>query len=141
MPTQLTYDIHLLTARMDRAADRVLQEEHGLSYARFLVLLALSQGVSSQREIASWLAVSEPSVSRMMRVLSSAGLLAVTPDQRGGNRRVVRLTPQGEALFRQGAALLERLFADLLDQCGIPREEYAAHTRSLIDALDEVAHP
>lgn len=122
---------------MDRAADRVLQEEHGLSYARFLVLLALSQGACSQRAIGSWLGVSEPSVSRMTRVLATSGLLAVTPDPRGGNRRVVRLTQQGEAVFRQGAALLERRFADLLDHCNIPREEYAAHTRTLIAALDE----
>jgi DNA-binding MarR family transcriptional regulator len=124
---------------MDRAADRVLQEEHGLSYARFLVLLALSRGACSQRAIGSWLGVSEPSVSRMMKVLATSGLLAVTPDPRGGNRRVVRLTRQGEAVFRKGAALLEQRFADLLDQCDIPREQYAANTRSLIAALDELA--
>lgn len=123
---------------MDRAADRVLQEqEHGLSYARFLVLLALSRGASSQRTIGSWLGVSEPSVSRMTRVLASSGLVAVAPDPRGGNRRVVRLTERGEVTFRRGAALLEGRFADLLDQCGVPGEEYAAHTRALIAALDE----
>src|SRR5436305_12905620 len=134
MPSHLTYDIHLLTARMDRAADRALQAEHDLSYARFLVLLAVSQGACSQRAIGTWLGVSAPSVSRMTQVLGTAGLLAVTPDPRGGNRRVVRLTQPGETTFRQGAALLERLFADLLDQCGIPTEEYAGHTRSLVAA-------
>lgn len=123
---------------MDRAADRVLQEERGLSYARFLVLLAVSRGASSQRAIGSWLGVSEPSVSRMTRVLTSSGLLAVTLERGGGNRREVKLTQQGETIFRQGAALLERRFADLLDQCDIPPEEYAAHTRTLIAALDEV---
>lgn len=137
MPTHLTYDLHLLTARMDRAADRVLQEEQGLSYARFLVLLAVSRGAGSQRAIGSWLGVSEPSVSRMVRVLTAAGLLGVTPDPGGGNRRLVQLTEQGQATFRQGAALLERRFADLLDQCDIPAEEFAAHTRSLIAALDD----
>jgi hypothetical protein len=44
-------------------------------------------------------------------------------------------------MFREGAALLERLFADLLDRCDIPAEEYAAHTRRLIVALDEEAGP
>jgi DNA-binding MarR family transcriptional regulator len=124
---------------MDRAADRMLQEDSGLSYARFRVLLALSQGACSQRALGSWLGVTEPSVSRMTRVLASSGLLAVTPDPRGGNRRVVRLTEHGDAVFGHCAALLEGRFADLLDQCDIPREEYAAHTRALIAALDQVA--
>jgi DNA-binding MarR family transcriptional regulator len=133
----LTYDLHVLTARLDRAADRALQEEQNISYARFLALVAIADGAGSQRELADWLGVTEPSASRMTGVLTGAGLITAGPDPRGGNRRLLRLTAAGRASFQRGVDLLERRFADIVDRCGIPYGQYAAHTRLLIAALDD----
>lgn len=43
MERRLTFDLHLLTARMDRSADRMLMAEYGLSYRRFLALLIVGE--------------------------------------------------------------------------------------------------
>ena len=43
MSGDLSFDLHRLTARLDRAADRILTETLGLSYRRFLALLVVGE--------------------------------------------------------------------------------------------------
>ncbi len=62
----LSFDLHALTARLDRSADRILRAEHDLSYRRFLTLVIVAElDAATQRAVADRLGVSEPSVSRM----------------------------------------------------------------------------
>lgn len=138
MERRLTLDLHALTARMDRAADRLLSAEYDISYRRFLALLLVGElGTATQRQLAARLGVTEPSVSRMAGVLADTGLLDLRPDPNGGNRRRLALTPQGRRTVKKCERLLERRFAALMERSDVPYDEYAAHTRRLIDALDE----
>lgn len=139
MSEDLSYQLHVLTARMDRAADRILRVEQQVSYRRFLALLLVGKlEVTTQRALAEALGVSEPSVSRMTSVLSEAGLLDATTDPAGGNRRQLTLTPAGEELVERCRAVLEHRFADLVQRSGVPYRDYAEHTGALIRALDAV---
>jgi DNA-binding MarR family transcriptional regulator len=133
----LTFDLHVLTARLDRAADRILQAEVGLSYRRFLVLLLVGEGAPTQRVLAERLGVTEPSTSRMAGVLAGEGLLDVGPDPAGGNRRRLALTPAGRDRVEACTRVLEGRFADLVGRTGVPYDEYAEHTRRLAAALDD----
>src|SRR5919107_2632533 len=96
MEGSLTFDLHALTARLDRAADRILRAEVELSYRRFLALLLVGEGAPTQRVLAERLGLTEPSTSRMVGVLAEEGLLDVTADPAGGNRRRLVLTPAGK---------------------------------------------
>ena len=145
MPGDLSFDLHALTARLDRAADRILQVEHNVSFRRFLALVTVGDlGSATQRGLAERLGVSEPSVSRMTGVLVEAGLLDAPTDPGGGNRRQLSLTPVGKQLVEQCRELLEERFADLVTRSGVPYDEYAHNTRLLLHALDAStnrAHP
>lgn len=137
MSHDLTFALHALVDRLDRSADQILQAEFELSYRQFLALTVLAElGQGSQRSLAHALGVTEPSASRMVGVLSKAGLVQVEPDPQGGNRRRVSLTPDGQQTARRARAVLEELFAHLVDVSGVPYRAYLAHTRSLIEALD-----
>ena len=139
MKDNLNFDLHALVGRLDRAADRILQAELGVSYRRFLALFMVRDLVAStQRALAEHLDVSEPSVSRMTAVLQEEGLLVVQADPGGGNRRQLRLTPRGERLVDSGKELLGRRFDELLERSGIPAAAYARHTRRLLRSLEEV---
>jgi DNA-binding MarR family transcriptional regulator len=132
----LSRSLHALTARLDRAADAILRAEAGLSYARFLALYMVgSWGADTQRALAERLGVSEPSVSRMTRVLAEDGLLDVAADPNGGNRRRLRLTPAGEEVINRWGGMLEERFAALVEAAGVPYETYARHTRALLQGL------
>jgi DNA-binding MarR family transcriptional regulator len=136
MELDLSRALHALTARLDRAADSILRAEAGLSYARFLALYMVgSLGADTQRALAGRLGVSEPSVSRMTRVLAEAGLLEVAADPAGGNRRQLRLTPAGEQVVARWGGVLEERLAALVEGAGVPYGTYAEQTKALLARL------
>lgn len=125
-----------MTARATRAADRILRAERGISYHRFLALYTVSVlGAATQRQLAEELGVTEPSVSRMVRVLVGEGMLAASADPNGGNRHRVELTAAGRELVAGGGALLEDRFAALVDAAGISYSEYRHATQRLLTVL------
>jgi len=136
MPLGLSYELHKLTAQLDRAADGLLRREEGISYARFLALFAVAETNGSQRDLALWLGQTEASTSRMVTVLADEGLLEVARLPGGGNRRRLRLTPSGAQVVERCGRLLEARFEDLVARSGVPYVSYQRHTRRLLDGLD-----
>jgi DNA-binding MarR family transcriptional regulator len=136
MPSALSYELHKLTARLDRAADGLLRSHAGLSYSRFLALFAVSEGAGSQRELAGWLGQTEPSTSRMVGVLAEQGLLTVSTVAGAGNRRRLQLTGTGVELVDRCGRLLEGRFEELVKNSGVPYAAYQRHTRRLLNQLD-----
>ncbi|HET9060812.1 MAG TPA: hypothetical protein VFN61_12890 [Acidimicrobiales bacterium] len=136
MPKGLSYELFKLSARLERAADEMLRGEHGISYARFLALLAVKETKGSQRDVARWLRQTEPSTSRMVGLLADDGLLEVMRSEGGGNRRALHLTARGAKLVERCGQLLEGRFEELVRRSGVPYETYERHTRRLLAQLD-----
>src|ERR1700689_2622938 len=136
MPDALSYELHKLTARLDRAADAMLQRDAEISYSRFLALFAVRETGGSQRELAQWLGLTEPSMSRMVGVLAAQDLLIVSRVEGAGNRRQLRLTDAGARLVEECSRLLEGRFAELVQRSGVPFAAYQRHTRALLAQLD-----
>jgi DNA-binding MarR family transcriptional regulator len=129
----LSFTLHVLTARLDRAADRILRAEYDITYSRMLALSLIGElGVATQRALADALGVTEPSVSRMVGVLRAEGLL--DPPGRG-ERRSLKLSASGKELVASVQDVLEDRFAALVAASGVPYDEYAAHTAQLLAAL------
>ncbi|MFF3856396.1 MarR family winged helix-turn-helix transcriptional regulator [Micromonospora sp. NPDC002575] len=135
-PNNLGLELHTLVSRLERAGDRILRADHGMSYRRFMVLVTVGElKACTQRALADSLAVTEPSISRMIAALAGTGLLTVTPDPAGGNRRRIALTDAGRELVeRAGTELVGRL-TELVESSGVPFDTYLAHTRRLNAAL------
>jgi DNA-binding MarR family transcriptional regulator len=138
MPSSLSYELHKLTAQLDRAADGLLRRHEGVSYSRFLALFGVREGAASQRELAGWLGQTEPSTSRMVGVLADDGLLDVTRVAGAGNRRKLQLTEGGDELVDRCGRLLEGRFEELVKRSGVPYASYHRHTRRLLSQLDAV---
>ncbi|GLX04818.1 MarR family transcriptional regulator [Microbispora sp. NBRC 16548] len=139
MERNLSLNLHVLTARLDRAADRILRAEHGISYNRFLALTLVAElGASTQRTLAEYLGVTEPSVSRMTGVLAADGLLDVQPDPAGGNRRRLSLTDAGKRRVTSIRQEFEDRLAAVVAESGVPYAEYAEHTARLLATFDRL---
>ncbi len=136
MSPGLSYELHMLAARLDRAADGLLRREQGISFARFLALFAIRETNGSQRDLARWLGQAEPSTSRMVTVLADEGLLEVTRLDGAGNRRQLRLTNSGAQVVERCGRLLEGRFENVVRSSGVPYESYQSDTRRLLDQLD-----
>jgi DNA-binding MarR family transcriptional regulator len=140
VPEALSYELHKLTARMDNAADGLLRREAGVSYTRFLALFAVAQTGGSQRDMARWLGLTEPSTSRMVGVLAADGLLEVNRIPGAGNRRQLQLTDDGARLVDRCSHMLEEWFVDLLARSAVPFATYQRLTRRLLAQLDSDQH-
>jgi DNA-binding MarR family transcriptional regulator len=135
----LGVDLHVLTARLDRAADRILRAEHNISYSRFLTLtLVGTLGFSTQRALAECLGVTEPSVSRMTGVLAADGLLDVRPDPAGGHRRRLSLNEEGVQLVASVQTGFEERLAALAAHSGVPYDQYAEQTSRLLETFERL---
>lgn len=131
-PQNLGLELHTLVSRLERAGDRILQAGHNVSYRRFMVLVMVGElGLSTQRALADSLAVTEPSMSRMVAALADTGLLTVVPDPAGGNRRQIELTDAGRQLVERAGTDLIRRLTELVRSSGVPFETYLEHTRRL----------
>ncbi|MED7923707.1 MarR family transcriptional regulator [Nonomuraea sp. LP-02] len=139
MERDLSLNLHVLVARLDRMADRILRAEHNISYSRFLALTLVGElGLSTQRALADGLGVTEPSVSRMTGVLAAEGLLDVQPDPAGGNRRQLSLTDKGKEIVASLRQEFEDKLAALVAHSGVPYAEFAQHTARLLATLDQM---
>ncbi|QDB78243.1 winged helix-turn-helix transcriptional regulator [Georgenia wutianyii] len=84
--------------RVERAWDAYLQQ-WDLTHASVPVLVVLSRGSLSQREIAAKMHVTEQSIGRVLRGLQANGHITRAPHPGDRRRHVVELTPAGlEAL-------------------------------------------
>jgi hypothetical protein len=72
----------------------------------------------------------------MTQVLSEEGLLRAGADPAGGNRRQLTLTATGEQLVERWGGELEKRFAVLVEDAGVPYRTYAEYTRRLLEQLD-----
>ncbi len=136
MPGALSHDLHKLTGRLDRVADDLLRRHAEVSYSRFLTLFAVTQTGGSQRELAQWLGLTEPSTSRMVGVLAEQGLLTVARPAGAGNRRLLQPTDDGARLVERCGLLLEDRFTDLVDRSGVSYVAYQRDTRRLLARLE-----
>jgi len=137
MPS-LAHALHLLVALMDRRADALLQRSGcELSYARFLVLLHVSDGGGmTQRDLSARLGTSEAAVSRMVAGLARDGYVDVA--RGAGNRRSLSLTAHGaRALAAAGEALGDG-FDRLVRNSGTDPSVLAASVRTIVAALQQL---
>jgi len=133
----LSFNLHALTARLDREADRILVAEQGTSYRKFLALLMVGElGVTTQRALAERLGVTDPSVSRMTASLAQSGFLNVNPEPSGGNRHQLSLTREGKDLVERCGTSLEGRLVALVKSSGIPYAEYGRYTMQLLAVLE-----
>jgi len=113
--------------RVERAWDAYL-EQWSLSHASVPVLVVLTRGPLSQREIAAQMHVTEQSIGRVLRGLQEQGYITREPHEQDRRRRLVTITSRGhEALVAlDQAQAVEALIGDSLS---------AAETRQLRELL------
>jgi DNA-binding MarR family transcriptional regulator len=136
MGADLSRTLHQITSRMDQAADRVLRDSEGITYRRYQFLYAMDRlGEATQRDLARWMGVTEPSVSRMVRALVDEGWIESRDVPGGGNRRRLRLSASGEQLVRRCGGRLAGRFADVVAKAQVPYEEFHAAAQRILDQL------
>jgi DNA-binding MarR family transcriptional regulator len=121
---------------LDRAADKLLQTQVGISYKRALFLIVLQQcGTVTQHELAAALGYSDPAVSVMVVELVKEGYVQTAPSATHKRKRLVSITPHGAAVVVQARQVLDAHFDQLLVLADVDAQAYRALMERLYEAL------
>lgn len=79
-----------------------LEKQHRISVNGFRALMLIGRlGVTASHELAEILGVNPMSVHRAVRMLHHQGRIVIEPDPVDFRRKVLRLSPEGQRLYRQ----------------------------------------
>jgi DNA-binding MarR family transcriptional regulator len=132
----LSYLVGRLMFEIDRATDKFLQAELGISYNRMLFLIVLRErGTVIQHELAVALGYSDPAVSMMLVELAKEDYVRTAKSPEHARKRLVTITPKGIELVTKGRKILDAHFDQLLEIAGIDYQHYRELTERLYQAL------
>jgi DNA-binding MarR family transcriptional regulator len=100
----------------DDGLQAYMQREAGFSLprAQSMIMVCLTEGVTSPTELARRLKVSKQAIRQALRAMIEVGVVTVDPDPDNGRLRIVRVTARGRAMrdhARRGLPLLEQELA------------------------------
>lgn len=101
-----------------------------LPRAQSMIMVCLTEGVTSQAELARRLRVSKQAIQQALRTMVENGLVTIDPDPDNGRQRLVRVTRRGQAMRDIARSGLQALQTELERRIGNERLE------SLHDALN-----
>jgi DNA-binding MarR family transcriptional regulator len=79
-----------------------LEKQHKISVNGFRALMLIGRlGVTASHELADILGVNPMSVHRAVRMLQHQGRIVIEPDPVDFRRKILRLSPEGQRLYRQ----------------------------------------
>jgi len=127
------YRLAVLAEAVSQSVAQVYRERFGLTRDEWRVIAALAEsGPARTAAIIERTTLEKMQVSRAVTRLEQGGLLERQPDPEDGRGWVLRLTPQGRALYRKIVPVVAAREAFLLDALD------AAERRALDSALAKV---
>jgi DNA-binding MarR family transcriptional regulator len=116
--------LHRIGAVMERLSERVLFEEYGLGFSQFKILYIVQDyGEVLQKDIAASLGQSEPSVTRQIKLLSSAGYVTVRKGVDDKKKHIVSLTAKGQRFTGDALMRLNTHYEPILATLSIRDQE------------------
>lgn len=135
MNNSTSFLLHKLVFILDRAADKMLRAEFGISYKRALFLVMIEQGPMTQHQLALTLGYTDPAVSAMLVELMRENYVIVQTSAKHGRLHIVRLTPTGEKLVSEMQKFLDVRFEQALHSAGIDTTAYQEMTNKIYELV------
>ncbi len=112
-PTKnIGYLLNHLAFVLGRQSDQALQEQLGIGYSQFKIMMVLGWNPAvQQKQIADKLGQTEASISRQIKLLHDQGLLSTKINPENRRVHITRLTSKGERLTEQAMSVLNNYHA------------------------------
>lgn len=137
MQSNVGYLLHHISTVLARTSDQILQEQLGIGFSQFKILLTLEQDSGiKQKDIAVTLGQTEASVSRQVKLLFDDGLLTSQTNPSNRRQHITRLTPKGERFLAKATEILNRYHTPIFDRLS-DRQQH--ELRELLTTMHESA--
>lgn len=111
----IAYRLVTLAERVSRAIAQTYEETFELTRPEWRVLAALAaNGAMTARDLGPYSTLDKMQVSRAIHGLEAAGYVERRRDEKDKRSNILRLTPGGEALYRQIRPLVSAREAEIL---------------------------
>jgi DNA-binding MarR family transcriptional regulator len=122
---------------LGRQSDQVLQEQLGIGFSQFKILMVLQWHPDvQQRDIAERLGQTEASISRQIKLLQKQGLLSVQVHPHNRRQHITRTTARGERLTDKAVEILNNYHAPMF---GLLNEKEQQQLRDTLRRLHDYA--
>lgn len=106
------YLLNHLAFMLSRQSDQVLQEQLGIGFSQFKIMMVLKWNPSiQQKQIADRLGQTEASISRQIKLLQSKDMLNIRISADNKREHITTLTPKGEKLTEKSMQILNNYHA------------------------------
>lgn len=113
----LGYLFHHISFVIARQSDQILQEQLGIGFSQFKILLMLQNGVGiQQKQIAQMLGQTEASISRQIKLLSDQGMLTSEVSPQNRREHITRLTGKGIRISDKAMEILNNYHAPIFSR-------------------------
>lgn len=127
------YLLNHLAFILSRQSDQVLQEQLGIGFSQFKIMMALKWNPSvQQKHIAERLGQTEASISRQIKLLHEKGLLTTRISAENKREHITTLTSKGERLTEKAMQILNSYHAPTFASLS------ASEQQSLIATLNKM---
>jgi len=125
------YLLNHLAFMLSRQSDQVLQEQLGIGFSQFKIMMALRWNPSvQQKQIAERLGQTEASISRQIKLLYDKGLLSTRISAENKREHITTLTTKGEQLTEKSMQILNNFHAPTFNSLS-PKQQ-----QTLIETLN-----
>ncbi len=106
------YLLNHLAFMLSRQSDQVLQEQLGIGFSQFKIMMVLRWNPSiQQKQIADRLGQTEASISRQIKLLFDQNLLTTRISPKNKREHITTLTTKGEKLTEKSMQILNNYHA------------------------------
>lgn len=131
----LGYLFHHISFVLARQSDQILQEQLGIGFSQFKILLILEQSVGMpQKQIAQKLGQTEASISRQIRLLEDSGMLSSEVNPNNRREHTTRLTPKGIKVTEKSMEILKNYHAPIFSKLSDRQQQ---QLRELLTTMHE----
>lgn len=118
------YLLNHLAFMLSRQSDQVLQEQLGLGFSQFKIMMVLKWNPSvQQKQIADRLGQTEASISRQIKLLHDKSLLTTRINKENKRGHITTLTTKGEKLTEQAMLILNNYHAPTFAALGEKKQQ------------------
>ena len=122
-----------LASIMARQSDQVLQEQLGIGFSQFKILMILHwKPETKQRYIADKLSQTEASISRQIKLLEKQGLITVHVSKENRRQHMTRLTPKGLRVIEKALDVLNSYYAPMFSGLSDKQKEQLLGTLNIM---------
>jgi DNA-binding MarR family transcriptional regulator len=113
----LGYLLHHVTTVLARQSDQILQEQLGIGFSQFKILLILEEANGlPQKQIAVKLGQTEASISRQIKLLQDSGMLASQVNPNNRREHITALTTKGVKVTEKAMEILNNYHSPIFNR-------------------------